>query len=86
MPTSLAVRSDRQLRILTITTIIPASALMLIFGLCAFQDIPVSGLVPLAMSALLGAKTLAGREISSTLRAGFDVTLAVLILAILGIK
>jgi hypothetical protein len=79
-------RQDLHLRILTVTNALPTMALVLIFGLYAFQDIPILGLVPLAMSALLGANTLIRRRTSNVLRTCGDISIAVLILAYLILK
>jgi hypothetical protein len=76
-------RRDLHFRILTITNALPVMALLLVFGLCAFSDIPILGLMPLAMSALLGANTLIRRRTSNVLRTSGDILIAVLILAYL---
>jgi hypothetical protein len=59
---------------------------MLTFGLFAFQDIPIFGLVPLAMSALLGANTLIRRKTSTVLRTCADILIAAWILVYLMFK
>jgi hypothetical protein len=76
-------RKDLHLRILTIATVLPLLALVLVFGLSTFQDIPIVALVPLAMSALLGANTLIRRRTSNVWRTCADISIAAMILAYL---
>jgi hypothetical protein len=76
-------RSDRQLRIFTIAAIIPAFALLVPSGVITYQPLPAIGLVPMAMSALLGLAALAGRNMSSYGRTWADIIVAISLLAVL---
>jgi hypothetical protein len=76
-------RSDRQLRIFTIAALIPAFALLIPSGVVTYQPLPAIGLVPMAMSALLGVTTLASRKTSTYGRTWADIIVAVSLLAVL---
>jgi hypothetical protein len=76
-------RSDRQLRIFTIAAIIPAFALLVPSGVVTYQPLPAIGLVPMAMSALLGLATLASPKMSTHGKTWADIVIAVSLLAVL---
>jgi hypothetical protein len=76
-------RSDRQLRIFTIATLLPAFALLIPSGVVTYQPLPAIGLIPMAMSALLGLFTLASPKMSTSERTWADIIIAVSLLAVL---
>jgi hypothetical protein len=76
-------RLDRQLRIFTIATLLPAFALLIPSGVVTYQPLPAIGLVPMTMSALLGLFTLASPKMSTSERTWADIIIAVSLLAVL---
>jgi hypothetical protein len=83
MVVSFSHRQDLQLRLLSIANVLPVLLVVLGFGLFKFRDVTIIGLVPLAMSALLGANTLIRRRTSTVLLTCADILIAVLMLAYL---
>jgi hypothetical protein len=76
-------RSDRQLRIFTIATLLPAFALLIPSGVVTYQPLPAIGLIPMTMSALLGLFTLASPKMSASERTWADIIIAFSLLAVL---
>lgn len=76
-------RSDRQLRMFTIAAMIPALVLLIPSGVFTYQALPAIGLVPMAMSAALGAAVVTDRKISTSRRAVADIVIATLLLFVL---
>lgn len=74
-------RLDIHVRLISIANVLPVLVLVLAFGLSKFRDVTIIGLVPLCMSALLGANTLIRQRTSTVLRTGADMLIAVLMLA-----
>ena len=73
---------DVDLRMLSIATVLPALIRVLAFGLFTFRDVTIIiGLVPLAMSALLGLNILFRQRSSAVLQTCADILIAVLMLA-----
>ena len=72
---------DVDLRMLSIATVLPALIRVLAFGLFTFRDVTIIGLVPLAMSALLGLNVLFRQRSSAVLQTCADILIAVLMLA-----
>ncbi|KAM0688817.1 hypothetical protein Q7P36_010892 [Cladosporium allicinum] len=72
---------DVDLRMLSIATVLPALIRVLAFGLFTFRDVTIIGLVPLAMSALLGLNVLIRQRSSAVLQTCADILIAVLMLA-----
>jgi hypothetical protein len=86
MVVSFSHRRDLQLRLFSIANVLPVLLIVLGFGLFTFRDVTIIGLVPLAMSALLGANTLIRRRTSTVLLTCADILIAVLMLAYLILK
>jgi hypothetical protein len=86
MVVSFSHRQDLQLRLFSIANVLPLLIIVLGFGLFTFRDVTIIGIVPLAMSALLGANTLIRRRTSTVLLTCADILIAVMMLAYLIFK
>lgn len=80
---STEVRSDRSLRIVTICTMLPASILLIATGISTRGVLPTIGLVPMTLSALLGAVSLASKKGPVPYTSHMDLILAIFLMAIL---
>jgi hypothetical protein len=80
---STQVRSDRSLRIVTICTILPASILLIATGISTRGVLPTIGLVPMALSMLLGVVSLASKNGPVPYKSHMDLVLAIFLMAIL---
>lgn len=77
-------RSTRQPRVLCMATMVPAFALLIPSGVLTYQPLPAIGLVPMAMSAALGASTfMMTKKISAYRQMFADFVVAVSLLAVL---
>jgi len=74
--------SDRSLRIITIVMTIPASILLIATGISTKGFLPTIGLLPMALSVILGASSLASKDLVPY-RYHADMVLAVFLMAIL---
>jgi hypothetical protein len=67
----------------TICTIIPASILLIATGISTRGVLPTIGLVPMTLSALLGALSLASTKGHVPYKSHMDLVLAIFLMAIL---
>jgi hypothetical protein len=80
---STQVRSDRSRRIVTICTVLPASILLIATGISTRGILPTIGLVPMALSMLLGVVSLASKNGPVPYKSHMDLGLAIFLMAIL---